>query len=765
MIVQDIITQSNNNSQSYEAAPQTTWGAALDGEYPLLNGMTKSTIFIPTTENVDTYNHHIQSKQYYGDDIHVIFSTHEADEKGFGSRIRYSKSVDNGLSWSSPIELLESQDDPTKDFTTERGRQSIAVGFGIYNDELYAIVSVDELGEVGEGEIAEREGIGMIAVKVNSNSTFGTPYYIDTPQSDFIAPTAYVGYPQYTFNTNLRSGLRDYFINNQDTNDLISYFSTSVNDPIYARTDYLTNTMSEPTSTRLPNGQYFKLWKLKNNVGIPYKIGQTSNNGINWGNTFLTNIPDTSSRNRILTLSNGIVVLLGNNQDVGGVRDPLYIALSHDGLNYTNDNTYQIDNSTYGAQFSGEGKGRGAQHPSIIELNNGRILVTYNWNKEEVYSSVFDTPIIDVSPITWGAANTGNYPSLTGLNQQYRTIFSPSAENVQTYNFHPFVIEFGGYTHIMFSTSNANEENSGQYVRYTKSNDEFATQETIQTLFESQDDVTKLFEDSGRVCVPSGFVIIDNELYGICDVNDRGAGGNPRSRTGVGLLVRKINLNGTFGDIEWFRNADTTYTAPLPVSGYPSYNFNSALTPKITQYLYNNVNSRPDWYYSVPNTDYLFSRIDPFNGGRLVEPRVTQIKSGQYLKIWRYGQGTPTDKYAQSSNDSFNWSDPYLIEIPDSPSRTSLTRLNNGETCVIGNNNTGRVGLFVALSESGLDYSANNVYNIDFNNSAPVYSGHNKAAGCQYPFAIQLSNGRILAAYSIAKEDIKISVFDKPIIN
>lgn len=385
MILQNIISQSSNEVV-FDEQPNIEWGGALTGDYPILSGITKTTIFKPTVENINTYNHHIQSKQYYGNDIHVIFSTHEADEKGFGSRIRYSKSINNGLTWSAPIELLEAQDDSTKDFRLTRGRQSIACGFGVYNSELYAIVSLDEFGPT-TGTEAIREGIGMIAIKINNNSTFGTPFYIDTPQADFIAPLGILGYPNYSFNETLRSGLRTYFLNNQKTNDLISYFCTPNSDALYARVEYLGVDAAEPTTTILPNGQYLKLWKADD-----FKIAQTSNNGINWSPPYKIGIPDVKSRARVLTLKNDTVVLTGNNQ--GARRDPLYFALSNDGFNYSSDNIYQIDKTTYPPQFSGEGKGQGAQHPSILELNNGKIMVTYNWNKEEVYSSVFNAPTI-----------------------------------------------------------------------------------------------------------------------------------------------------------------------------------------------------------------------------------------------------------------------------------------------------------------------------------------------------------------------------------
>ena len=96
MILQSIISQSNFIDNVFEEQPATDWTGVLTGDYPALT-INKATIFIPTTTNVNTYNHHMQSKQYYSDDIHCIFSTHEANEQGYGSRIRYSKSTDSGL--------------------------------------------------------------------------------------------------------------------------------------------------------------------------------------------------------------------------------------------------------------------------------------------------------------------------------------------------------------------------------------------------------------------------------------------------------------------------------------------------------------------------------------------------------------------------------------------------------------------------------------------------------------------------------------------
>lgn len=389
MILKTVISQSNFEDNIFQDEPVTDWGAALDGNYSTLSN-TKTTIFIPTTTDVNTYNHHIQGKQYYNDDIHVMFTTHRNAERGYGSRIRYSKSEDNGATWSTPIELLESQDTETKDYTTLSGRQSIACGFAVYNSELYAIIDINDL----TANAATRTGVGVLAVKINNNSTFGTPTWIDTPQSDFIAPAAIATFTSYSFDTSLRTNLRDYMVNNQYKNNLISYFSTSIYDPLYVRLDFGGDTLSEPTVAQLPTGQYLKLWKDGDTSSADYKVGQTSKNQITWNSPYITAIPDINARTRILKLNNEEVALVGNNQHATAIRDPLFFALSNDGLTYLNGNTYNIDVTTYPAQFSGQGKGQGAQHPSLFELNNGQICVCYDWNKEEVYSAVFNKPTL-----------------------------------------------------------------------------------------------------------------------------------------------------------------------------------------------------------------------------------------------------------------------------------------------------------------------------------------------------------------------------------
>ena len=381
------VAQGSQNSTEYQSQPQITWNAILIGEYPLIGGLSIKDVFTPTTTDVDTYNHHIHCAKYY-DEIHIIFTTHENAEIGYGSRIRYSKSSDNGETWSVPVVLLEAQDDSTKDYTVLGGRQSIATDFAVYNNELYAIVDVNDLTV----NPTTRIGVGVLAIKINQNATFGTPVWIDTPNGSFIAPTEVATFPIYFFDEPLRTSIKQYL--NNGVNNPISYFSVPNSDPLFTRLSFDSNTMAEPTVTKFPNGQYVRLWKDGSTSVTDWKVAQTGENGITWNEPYITGIPDVNARTRIHKLKTNEVCLIGNNQ--GSDRDPLYFALSFDGFTYESADVYQIDKSLSGAVFSGQGKGRGAQHQTkIIELDNGRILIGYDINKEDVKVAIFDKPILN----------------------------------------------------------------------------------------------------------------------------------------------------------------------------------------------------------------------------------------------------------------------------------------------------------------------------------------------------------------------------------
>lgn len=366
-------------------------------------------------------------------------------------------------------------------------------------------------------------------------------------------------------------------------------------------------------------------------------------------------------------------------------------------------------------------------------------------------------------PINWTAPTSGNYTILPNVIK--RDIWIPSTSLVETYNHHPFAIEHNGEIHVMHSTDASEEEGVGMYIRYTKSSDKFETQEPYQVLFEPQDDVNEIRSNGGRVCIPSGFTIVEGELYALTDVNDRLSGSDPRPRVGVGVLARKINPNGTFDTPFWIENVDGSLTAPAPISGFPSYSFDSVMRQKIRNYWIYNVLEQPEWYLSTPDHDYLHTNYDLNGTDFLTEPRILKLLSNQFVKIWRYaGSVANYFKYVQFSDYGYNWTDPVISNIPDSPSRTAVVSTIDKKFILIGNADNGgiRSPLFFIISNDGLNYDANNIYTIDTETSAPDFSGFGKGVGVQYPHAIELSTGEIFVVYSVNKEGIRCSYFNKP---
>lgn len=366
---------------------------------------------------------------------------------------------------------------------------------------------------------------------------------------------------------------------------------------------------------------------------------------------------------------------------------------------------------------------------------------------------------VDAPSINWSGAASGNYNTLTGV--QYTNLFVPATEGVNTYNHHAHIKEFGGELHAMYSTSNADEPAPGLYVRYQKSTDLGATWSSSVTLFESQDDINEDYTTTrGRQCMPTGFAIVNGELYGVTDVNDLGP--NDENRAGVGVLARKINSNGSFGVVEWIENVDGTFDAPNPITGYPTYSFNQALREDIRNFYLSNPENLPTWYYSVPLNDPLRSRF-PYSSGEVTEPSAIELNNGNVFKLFR-GLGVSTDfKLAQAGASLNNMDSIYVTNIPDFPSRTKILKLNDGRVAIIGNNqNANRTPLFLAICDESFNISSANLYNVDTETTGASFSGFGKGTGVQYPDACQLSNGKLAVMYSVNKEDIRVATFDIP---
>jgi hypothetical protein len=156
-----------------------------------------------------------------------------------------------------------------------------------------------------------------------------------------------------------------------------------------------------------------------------------------------------------------------------------------------------------------------------------------------------------------------------------------------------------------------------------------------------------------------------------------------------------------------------------------------------------------------------------------VEHSTVNDGTGRLLKVGRdtsqsYG-GSNHMLAALSVDGGYTYGSQINTEIPDNPTRNHCLRLSNGNYIFALNANKGAVDrepLSVAFSTTPYAWSANNTYKLVGGYSGtPIYSGEAKGGGASYVDLVELPNGRILAAYSVAKEDIKTVVFTVPTIN
>jgi hypothetical protein len=373
--------------------------------------------------------------------------------------------------------------------------------------------------------------------------------------------------------------------------------------------------------------------------------------------------------------------------------------------------------------------------------------------------SQFNYQVLENPTVLWNSPTTGNYNSISGI--EYITLATPVGENNLAFNHICFAKECYGKIYVMYNTTNQIEGNPGGFVRYQYSDDYGLTWSNPITLFEPQDDLTKNGRtEDGRVIIPAGFVIINGELYAIGDVTDYTA--DQSSRVGVGEIARKINADNTLNDIYWIDTLSGSFTAPEPISGYPSYTFNESLRALIRDYVIQNPPEQPTRYYGVPDNDPLNTWRTYHNGNQLAEPSIVQLPTGGYLKLWRALSGFTNIKIGQVSDNGVVWGETFATEIPDSPSSTVTLNVDN-KILVIGNNEgSTRTPLFLAISQDGLTYNSENIYNVDTENNPAQYPDAFKNIGVQYPAAIRMSNNKILVAYSVNKEDIRIAIFELP---
>ena len=130
-----------------------------------------------------------------------------------------------------------------------------------------------------------------------------------------------------------------------------------------------TTGLIQPTVVLL-GGQHLRFYaRSSSNIGR-ICISDSTDGGITWSPPHPLDLPNPNSGIDIVHLRDGRFVLIYNPVRQG--RTPLAVAVSIDGLHFTNFRTLESEPN---AEFS---------YPALIQLRNGNLLATYTWHRTRI---------------------------------------------------------------------------------------------------------------------------------------------------------------------------------------------------------------------------------------------------------------------------------------------------------------------------------------------------------------------------------------------
>jgi predicted neuraminidase len=113
---------------------------------------------------------------------------------------------------------------------------------------------------------------------------------------------------------------------------------------------------------RTRSGRVFEIW--------------SEDDGKTWGEMTLTELPNPSSGTDAVTLADGRHLLVYNHSEEE--RNPLNVAISMDGKQWRN--VLELENDPT----------RHFAYPAVIQTADGRVHITYTWNRERIKHAVVD---------------------------------------------------------------------------------------------------------------------------------------------------------------------------------------------------------------------------------------------------------------------------------------------------------------------------------------------------------------------------------------
>lgn len=287
----------------------------------------------------------------------IMWSDGPGVEDRAGQRVAFATSAD-GLIWSTPKFITpyppnSGPDSPIYNTRSEKGFRYISRGFWQYENELLALVSIDEADKFFGS------GLELHAFRLNPKDEtwedIGVVY--DNTINNF--PPKIL--PNGEWMMTRRSYDRDVYV----LTGGIKGFDQWKSHPVVSVGESAL-LPEEPYWWVLPDGNLLALFRDNAKSGYLFRSFSTDN-GRTWSRPVRTDFPDARSKFNGLQLSDGRYILVSNPNHKK--RDPLALSISDDGIVF-NKMGYLIG-------------GRRVDYPHIIE-HKGYLLIAFSGNKQSI---------------------------------------------------------------------------------------------------------------------------------------------------------------------------------------------------------------------------------------------------------------------------------------------------------------------------------------------------------------------------------------------
>lgn len=342
---------------------------------------------------------------------------------------------------------------------------------------------------------------------------------------------------------------------------------------------------------------------------------------------------------------------------------------------------------------------------------------------------------------SWGTVVDSATALPSNCNKQTVTVFTPTTINVNTYNHHVVMYVYKSIVYLMTSTGNSDEDDAGQYVRYSYSSNYGQTWTTHSTLIPP---ISAVGTAAGAVLTPAKFIEYNSRLYAIVNYNAKSALETP-------LAILAIDVEEATKGTPFF--IYPTSSVPTAPSGYPQYAYNSTYAPSLRSLVV-----LPQNY---PVYDYSVKVINGDLHSGYIEISTSVIDLG-VVQFARKYPGSDKFCYYRTSNSGLPTSAFVATAIPSAPSVTLLKRLSDSRYACITNTvvatTYSRKDMIISIATDRLKFFKS--YFLESNISeTPTYSGVAKGGGSAYFDSVEI-NGKLIVGWSRAKEEVKVTIID-----